>query len=412
LLRPGEGLGLIERLARQDKYNSFGYLAPARQCEAEGQDGDDEDHGGRGGRWDRALRASGVFPRLALANHSCMPSAFRERLRLEAPPARGGLGVGPAADAGWRPCRRMALRALHALPPVRDSVHPYIRVRVEIMGLQKCRIVGKYQSVLMMINPVIFTRTRIIRLTAQRAPNLGAFCQPLRAMIWSWRQGTEVTHSYVPLGWSLHERHQRCREQYGFICTCARCKFETEMEDSSAEHQETDVGSHEEKRRRVTSDGPSDDSADVQPGVEAAEHFEPGYIDMWLLKHICDQCGGTMAPIECGPDGGGTVVDQPSAAVAPASTTHADGASANVDGTTARERTTTRGSDSRSSSSGHASAPPSLGLQQPAVVACCNVCWQQRHEGDFEAMVMEALCGPGSPNDVEDTTPTPSSPPS
>jgi hypothetical protein len=29
------------------------------------------------------------------------------------------------------------------------------------MGSQKCRIVGKSQSVLIMINPIIFTRTRI-----------------------------------------------------------------------------------------------------------------------------------------------------------------------------------------------------------------------------------------------------------
>jgi hypothetical protein len=36
-----------------------------------------------------------------------------------------------------------------------------IRVRVEIMGSQRCRIVGKSQSVLIMINPIIFTRTRI-----------------------------------------------------------------------------------------------------------------------------------------------------------------------------------------------------------------------------------------------------------
>jgi hypothetical protein len=35
-----------------------------------------------------------------------------------------------------------------------------VRVRVEIMGSQKSRIVGKSQSVLMMINPIIFTRTR------------------------------------------------------------------------------------------------------------------------------------------------------------------------------------------------------------------------------------------------------------
>jgi hypothetical protein len=35
-----------------------------------------------------------------------------------------------------------------------------LRVRVEIMGLQKCRIVGKSLSVLIMINPMIFSRHR------------------------------------------------------------------------------------------------------------------------------------------------------------------------------------------------------------------------------------------------------------
>jgi hypothetical protein len=35
-----------------------------------------------------------------------------------------------------------------------------IRVRVEIMGSQKCRNVGKSQSVHIMINPIISTRTR------------------------------------------------------------------------------------------------------------------------------------------------------------------------------------------------------------------------------------------------------------
>eukprot|EP01047_Picozoa_sp_COSAG01_P030998 COSAG01_NODE_2182_length_8212_cov_7.046838_2_plen_172_part_00 len=41
---------------------------------------------------------------------------------------------------------------------------PPVRVRVEIMGSQNCRIVGKSQSVLMMINPIIFTRTRKYRI--------------------------------------------------------------------------------------------------------------------------------------------------------------------------------------------------------------------------------------------------------
>eukprot|EP01047_Picozoa_sp_COSAG01_P048294 COSAG01_NODE_4692_length_4808_cov_9.520493_7_plen_84_part_00 len=39
-------------------------------------------------------------------------------------------------------------------------------MRVEIMGSQKCRIVGKSQSVLLMINPMIFTRTRGRRMGA------------------------------------------------------------------------------------------------------------------------------------------------------------------------------------------------------------------------------------------------------
>jgi hypothetical protein len=36
-----------------------------------------------------------------------------------------------------------------------------VRVRLEIMGSQNCRIVGKSQSVLMMFNHMIFTRTRM-----------------------------------------------------------------------------------------------------------------------------------------------------------------------------------------------------------------------------------------------------------
>jgi hypothetical protein len=37
----------------------------------------------------------------------------------------------------------------------------FIRVRVEMTGSPKCGTIGKSQSVLMMINPIIFTRTRV-----------------------------------------------------------------------------------------------------------------------------------------------------------------------------------------------------------------------------------------------------------
>jgi hypothetical protein len=43
-----------------------------------------------------------------------------------------------------------------------------IPVRVEIMESQQCRIVGKSQSILMMIHPIVSTRTRTTSPTALR----------------------------------------------------------------------------------------------------------------------------------------------------------------------------------------------------------------------------------------------------
>eukprot|EP01049_Picozoa_sp_SAG25_P016296 SAG25_NODE_3675_length_1003_cov_1.250000_1_plen_148_part_10 len=54
----------------------------------------------------------------------------------------------------------VSVRPLAPPPPHGE----WLRVRVEIMGSQKCRIVGKSQSVLMMINPIIFTRPRSVYL--------------------------------------------------------------------------------------------------------------------------------------------------------------------------------------------------------------------------------------------------------
>jgi hypothetical protein len=45
--------------------------------------------------------------------------------------------------------------------PISSSIRPLVlRVRVEIMGSQKCRTVGESQSVLIMIDPIISTCTR------------------------------------------------------------------------------------------------------------------------------------------------------------------------------------------------------------------------------------------------------------
>jgi hypothetical protein len=61
-----------------------------------------------------------------------------------------------------------------------QSIVP-IRVRVEIMGSQQCRIVGKSQLVLIMIDPVIFTRTRIwVRALGSPSPDQRALAIDLR----------------------------------------------------------------------------------------------------------------------------------------------------------------------------------------------------------------------------------------
>jgi hypothetical protein len=54
-------------------------------------------------------------------------------------------------------CPCSATLPIHRAHPGAPSA---VQVQVEIMGAQKCRIVGKYQPILIMISPIIFTRSR------------------------------------------------------------------------------------------------------------------------------------------------------------------------------------------------------------------------------------------------------------
>ena len=89
-LQPAAVESLVSRLVRQDKCNSFGYIAPysAGKWRASGSDVGATASAQREAEaeidpTERSVRASGVFPLLALANHSCMPTVYRERLRLD-----------------------------------------------------------------------------------------------------------------------------------------------------------------------------------------------------------------------------------------------------------------------------------------------------------------------------------------
>jgi hypothetical protein len=63
----------------------------------------------------------------------------------------------------WMAGAAVSCRSCEAPPPRYANgraLAVFLRVGVEIMGSQKCGIVGESQPVLIMINPMIFTRTR------------------------------------------------------------------------------------------------------------------------------------------------------------------------------------------------------------------------------------------------------------
>jgi phage FluMu protein Com len=105
--------------------------------------------------------------------------------------------------------------------------------------------------------------------------------------------GEEVTQSYFPLTWSFYQRQERCREQYGFICRCPRCKEEATWppEEQGAENAE-EVALVKEMANAVATTS----MLDIPNGEDVAD---AGYIHVFLFKYVCPRegCGGTMAPL-------------------------------------------------------------------------------------------------------------------
>jgi hypothetical protein len=102
------------------------------------------------------------------------------------------LGVGTHGDptaAVCRPAGRPAVRRTPSRTLALRARVAYLRVRVEVMGSHKCGIVGESQPVLIMINPMIFTRTRMSCACAQRGGALGGLPAAAAADRHQERQG-------------------------------------------------------------------------------------------------------------------------------------------------------------------------------------------------------------------------------
>eukprot|EP01012_Entosiphon_sulcatum_P055226 TRINITY_DN7687_c0_g1_i1.p1 TRINITY_DN7687_c0_g1~~TRINITY_DN7687_c0_g1_i1.p1 ORF type:complete len:499 (-),score=77.37 TRINITY_DN7687_c0_g1_i1:36-1505(-) len=82
---------------------------------------------------------------------------------------------------------------------------------------------------------------------------------------------TEVLLSYLPLGTPLEIRRERTLLTYGFECDCFRCQTEALME--------------------------AGESAAPAEVVESEETEGRSYVAAFMLKYLCQQCGGNLVPL-------------------------------------------------------------------------------------------------------------------
>jgi hypothetical protein len=74
-------------------------------------------------------------------------------------------------DADLDVARDMVDLLAKCSPTAEERTVLQVRVRVKILGSQKCRIVGESQAVLIMIDPIISTRTRTTCVRAHAIPS-------------------------------------------------------------------------------------------------------------------------------------------------------------------------------------------------------------------------------------------------
>lgn len=119
--------------------------------------------------------------------------------------------------------------------------------------------------------------------------------------------GTEVTQSYVPLGWGYEDRQEYLFDLYGFKCECARCIIEgmwLQREKGQGKKMKEKQGKSISKSKSEAQQKMKDDAAIRQ--LEEMYGISKEYIQLFLLRHICDNpqvpCTGTMTPSLTGID--------------------------------------------------------------------------------------------------------------
>ena len=107
-------------------------------------------------------------------------------------------------------------------------------------------------------------------------------------------------------------RRDRLKDEYGFVCDCARCFVE------AADEADTDFGcgnqhhhshSSEEDRAGHVHEHAHNEGMSCCDAMECCENDAPmtasdsgeidmTYVSLFVLKHVCSDCMGTMVPKE------------------------------------------------------------------------------------------------------------------
>jgi SET and MYND domain-containing protein len=97
--------------------------------------------------------------------------------------------------------------------------------------------------------------------------------------------GSEILHSYVPIGWDLIERQYYLQSMFGFKCLCPRCILEISDYDSTNENELIGL-----------SYDPHEVSAKLTGVLESG--IDMNYVEAFLLRHLCsnESCTGTLTP--------------------------------------------------------------------------------------------------------------------
>ena len=305
MLEGGPLLYLVQKLCKRDKASNFCLAMPPSESggdrnssdddddddDDDSDDSDDSDDQKLSGGWvmaSRRVRGYGCYPTLAFCNHSCLPTVSRfdaldDDSRDPAKPSNPVLAAPLSTGACVGPLAAAANGA-HTVPASAFSRPPFSLT------------------------------TRFVALHDLPA-------------------GAELCISYMPLGDELSERQARLQEEYGFKCDCPRCIVEEdddehgegctnhdhahdhsdhghEHEHGGARGREAGDGHHEHDhampdRARDTAGaniGCGHDHADGEccAGEEketAAAGVDLTYVSLFVLKHVCGECLGTMAPI-------------------------------------------------------------------------------------------------------------------